>query len=122
MRWLLLLAVLMADSGRGEEATPPSVREKLRARIVESLPAPAPARPVADKPEQANPVLVLEPMVVSESRGVRELGKQLAAEKQRQEADSFSPLKGGTIYRSERLEVGGWWTPESGWHFLKLKW
>ena len=122
MRWLLLLAVLMADTGRGEETPPSSVREKLRARIVESLPAPAPARPAADKPEPASPVLVLEPMVVSESRGVRELGKQLVAEKQRQEAESFSPLKGGTIYRSERLELGGWWTPEGGWHFLKLKW
>lgn len=123
MKWLLLIAALIAASGRGEEAPPPSMREKLRARIVESLPPRPPAKPAGDQPEQVNPVLVLEPMMISESRGARELGQQLAAEKQRQEAEAFSVLKGGRIYHSERLDLGVWWNPKSNvWEFLKLKW
>jgi hypothetical protein len=125
MRWLLLSAVLLVVPARAEEgASPaPAVREKLRARILETLP-PAPAASSAEpRPEPAGePVLELEPMVVTESRGVRELSKALAADKQRQAAESFSPVRGGKIYGSERLDLGGWWSPATGWHFLRLKW
>lgn len=122
MKWLLLPAVLMTVPMWGEEAVAPSAREKLLARIIESLPPPAPAQPAEAKPEPEIAVLVLEPMVVSGSSGAGKLGKLLADEKQRQEAESFSPGKGGTLYRNERLELGGWWSRETGWHFLKLKW
>jgi hypothetical protein len=121
MKWLLIFAMLMAIPAWAEEA-PPGVREKLRARIVETLPPPPPAGPTDDKPEQSTPVLVLEPMVVSESRGVRELEKVLADDKQRQEVERFHLAKGGKIYSSERLDLGGWWSPVTGWQFLKIKW
>jgi hypothetical protein len=67
-------------------------------------------------------VLVLEPFVVTESRGVRELEKVLADDRQRQEAGRFTATKGGTIYRSERVELGSWWSPLTGWQLLKFKW
>jgi hypothetical protein len=121
MRALLLLAVLMAGPLRSEEPPAPSVREKLRARIIETLPPPTRGA-LEDKPEQDSAVLVLEPIVVTESRGARELAKALAEEKQRQEAEAFSPLKGGNIYSSERLDVGAWWSPTKGWTFLRFKW
>jgi hypothetical protein len=122
MKWLVLIAVLLAGPVRGQEAAALSVREKLRTRIIETLPPSPPAKPAEDRPEQANPVLVLEPIVVSESRGVRQLEKALVDDKQRKAAEAFSFGKGGTLYRNERLEVGSWWSPVTGWQFLKFKW
>jgi hypothetical protein len=122
MKWLLLLALLVAGPLRSEPAPAPSVREKLRARIVETLPPPPSGWPAEAKPASDEPVLVLEPMVVTESKGVRELAKVLADDQQRQEAERFSVVKGGKIYSSERLDVGGWWSPTGGWTFLKIKW
>ena len=97
------------------------MREKLRVRLGETLP-PAALTAAEETPDSGPEVLVLEPIVVTESRGVRELEKTLADDRQRQEAQRFTPLKGGTVYRSERVELGAWWEPGSGWTFLKLKW
>lgn len=122
-RWLLLCAVLRAGPVWAEEAPAPlGVRERLRARIIETLPPPPPAGAADARPAQEGAVLVLEPMVVTESRGVRELAKALADDKQRQEAERFSVVKGGKFYSSERLDVGSWWSPTTGWTFLKIKW
>lgn len=122
MRWQLLFAVLLAGSAAGAETSSPAMREKLRARITEGVAPLAAIRSAEEKPEAEGEVLVLEPIVVTESRGVRELEKALADDKQRQAAERFTPGKGGTIYRSERVELGGWWSPATGWQFLKLKW
>ncbi len=122
MRWLLLPAVLLAGFASGAETSSPAMREKLRARIAETV-APLSATPRAEeKPEAEGEVLELEPIVVTESRGVRELEKALAEDKARQEAERFTPAKGGMIYKSERVELGSWWSPRTGWTFLKLKW
>jgi hypothetical protein len=108
MRWLLLLAASLAAL--------------MRARIVETLPPSPGARPAADQPVSEEPVLVLEPIVVTESRGVKKLEKAIADDRERREAERFTPLKGGKIYSSERLDMGGWWDPATGWSFLKIKW
>jgi len=121
MRWLLLFAVLLAVPMGGQETSSPGVREKLRVRILETLPAP-PARTVAEGTETEGSVLVLEPIVVTESRGAKTLEKAIVEDRQRQKAERFTPLKGGRIYGSERLDVGGWYDPARGWTFLKLKW
>jgi hypothetical protein len=122
MRWLLLSAVLLAGFAHGAETSSPAMQEKLRARIVETLPPAVPTAATETAPEPDASVLVLEPVIVTESRGVRELEKALAEDKTRQEAERFTPLKGGTIYRSERVELGGWFSPGKGWEFLKFKW
>jgi hypothetical protein len=121
MKRLLLLAVVIVVPLAGEEGVSPSLREKMRARILETLPAP-PASTVAEREESEVPVLVLEPVVVTESRGVKKLEKAIAEDRKRQAAEAFSPLKGGKIYSSDRLDIGGWWEPGKGWTFLKLKW
>ncbi|MDQ5977332.1 MAG: hypothetical protein QG602_304 [Verrucomicrobiota bacterium] len=122
MRWLLLSAVLFAGPVRGAETSSPAMREKLRARIAGTV-APLPATGAAgEKSEAEEQVLVLEPIVVTESRGVRELAKALADAKERLAAERFTATKGGTIYRSERVEVGSWYSPATGWRFLKFKW
>ena len=121
MRWLPLSAVLFAGFAHGAETSSPAMREKLRVRLVETLP-PAALTAAEEAPDRDGEVLVLEPIVVIESRGVRELEKTLAEERQRQEAERFTATKGGTIYRGERVEVGGWYSPASGWRFLKFKW
>lgn len=119
MRWLPLFAVLFAGILRGADTSSPAMREKLRSRILEVLPPVSTEERETQEPDAA--VLVLEPIVVTESRGVRELEKSLAADKQRKEAERFTPIKGGTIYRSERVEIGSWFS-SSGWEFLKFKW
>ncbi len=53
---------------------------------------------------------------------MRELARLLASEKQRLAAERFTPVKGGTIYKTDRLELGSWWSPDKGWQFLKIKW
>jgi hypothetical protein len=122
MRWLLLPAVLLVGSLHGAETSSAAMREKLRARIAETVVPLATARSAEESSEPESDVLVLEPIVVTESRGVRELAKALAEDKQRQEAERFTATKGGTIYRSERVELGGWYSPATGWQFLKFKW
>ncbi len=123
MRWLLLFAVGLAGLMCGQETSSAGMREKVRVRIVDSLPAsPLPAKSAETTPPPEEAVLVLEPIVVTESRGVRELAKALADDRQRQEARRFTATQGGTIHRSERVEVGSWWSPDTGWQILKFKW
>lgn len=122
MRWLPFTAVLLAGFAHGAETSSPAMREKLRARIAETVAPLATDRPTEARSEPEGGVLVLEPIVITESRGVRELAKALAEDKARQEAERFTASKGGKIYQSERVELGAWWEPASGWVFLKFKW
>lgn len=123
MKWLLLCAVVLLGPLRGEpELTPPSVRDRLLTRIKETLPPPSVEAQTGDKTEPAGTVLVLDPIVVSESKGQRELVKLLASEQQRLADEAFGFSKGGTIYRTDRLELGGWYSRKTGWQFLKIKW
>ena len=121
MRWLTLIAVTSLAALGVENGPDPSVRERMRARILETLPARSPPASESRESEQDR-VLVLEPMVVTESRISRALEKQLAREQELRKAESFGPSKGGTILRGERVELGGWWKPDSGWQFLRIKW
>jgi len=59
---------------QGEEANGPTMRQKLHAKIMESAPPPDPPRPSVDhKAEEAPPPVVMKPLVVSESKLVREV-------------------------------------------------
>lgn len=109
MKWLLLFAALIAGSMRGGEGTEPSLREKLRARIRETLPPPPPAgSSVEERPDQeGEPVLELEPMVIT-----RTVETDLLAEARRaaqaKKAAEFSLLRGGTLVSFRRGELGFW--------------
>ena len=120
MRLPLIPVLLLASLAQGQDTPPAGMREKIRARIIETLPPPSPRQPEA--PSREGPVLVLKKMVISEDRAVRELEKALADDRRRKEAAHFTATRGGTLYRSERLEVGSWWSPTTGWQFLKFKW
>jgi len=122
MKTLLLLAVVVTGVVRGDEPTSASLRVKLRTRIRETLPVAAAPTTPTDQSDEGAPTLVLEPLVIAEAKGVRELEKLLASEKERRAAEAFSLTKGGTIYRGERLELGSWWSPATGLEFLKIKW
>ena len=122
MRLSLFFALLLFGIARGNEPAALTMREKLRARIVETLPPPKTTVKADEKAKSESRVLELAPMVISEKKGARELEKVLASEKQRLEAERFSLVKGGTIYKGERLELGSWWSPETGWKLVKIKW
>lgn len=129
MRMLMLVAAFAAVPLRGEEPPPPRLREMLHALIMESLPD-LPAPPALPYAEPAEPVIrivkteddvvVLEPIVVSESRGVRGLEKMIARAKAQDEKEKFSAIEGGTIFRMGRLEFGTWGGKGGGLGFVKI--
>lgn len=108
MRRLLLIAALAIASLRGGESPAPSVKEKLRGRLLETLPPPAPASGESDpKVEVDDEILELAPMTIR-----RSLEADLLAEAQRaaeaKKAKEFSLLRGGSIYSFRRGEIGFW--------------
>lgn len=109
MRWLLLSAVLLAGPLRAAAAAPvPGVREKLRAKIVETLPAAPAAGPAEEKPElDGEPVLELEPMIITRAREADLLAEARRAAEARK-AREFSLLKGGTLLSFRHGDLGFW--------------
>ncbi len=122
MKLLLLSVAILSLSLRADEPRPQTMREKLRAKIIESLPPPQPAMPPEEKKESESAVVVMKPMVVSESNRARQAELMIAHEKQKKEDQRFSTTKGGTLFSNDRIEVGGWWQEDQGWSFLNLKW
>jgi|SRR5687768_7211375 len=122
MRTLLLITALAAVTVRGDEASAPTMRQKLRARIIESVPPPAPPKQSIDQKdgEEAVPAIVMKPVIVSESKLVQELTAALDREKQNRQEEGFSPLQGGKIANLGPMQLGSWWTPGEGWTFLRL--
>lgn len=122
MRTLLLITALAAVTVRGDEASAPTMRQKLHAKILESAPAPAPPKPSVDQKddEEAVPTVVMKPVIVSESKLVREVTAALDREKQNRQEERFSPLQGGKIANLGPMQLGSWWAPGKGWTFLRL--
>ena len=122
MRTLLLITALAAVTVRGDEASAPTMRQKLHAKIMESAPATAPPKPSDDQKgdEEAVPPVVMRPVIVSESKLVREVTAALDREKQNRQEERFSPLKGGKIANLGPMQLGSWFAPGEGWTFLRL--
>jgi hypothetical protein len=140
----LFLATFVAVTARGEEPARDAVRDQLRAKLTTSLPAPPSAIPVSDKkPSELPPIfskpppareiqspkpgekkaddsalVVMAPVVVTESK--RDLGLEKAIAGQEQK-EPFSLVKGGTLYDNGRVQIGAWGTA-SGWTLLKIVW
>ena len=123
----MLISGLSLVTGRvlGEEPGSATVRQRLHAKIKESVALAAPAKPSADRKEgedAAGSVVVMKPFVVSESKGDRQVELAMAREEQKVKAERFTAVKGGTIYKGNRMEIGSWWAPGAGWSFLKISW
>jgi hypothetical protein len=116
MRTLLLIPVLTAMTIHGEESGALRMREKMHARIAESVPPLKVTPDLMEGDEAESAVVFIEPMVVSESKVVPGLAATIARKKQAIEDERFSAVKGGTIYGS----IGTSWSPEKGWVFLKF--
>ena len=117
---LLLVIAFAAVTVQGEGESGPTMRQKLHAKIMESVPPPAPPKSSADQKDEAPPPIVMKPVVVSEAKLVREITAALEREKQNQQEERFSPLEGGKIANLGPMKLGGWWTPDEGWTFLRL--
>ena len=145
MRKMLVLAVLVLVPAHSEESVSPTVRQKLHAKLIESLPlfqkppedmvrAEVPAifaRPPAAqefglgdflrKKAEDGSAVVMAPFIVSES--TRDLAASIAKQTPK---EPFSVMKGGTIYSKDigrvRMELGSWWAPHRGWSFLNFSW
>jgi hypothetical protein len=129
MRTLLLLAAITMVAAHGEEARTDSIRQKLHAKIMEAFPTPLPEKPAVEKKpadESAVPPVLMKAVIVSESQSVRDLTAWVERERRQREAEKFSIVDGGTLYRKDfgnkRVEMGGWYSPTGGWSFLKISW
>jgi hypothetical protein len=120
MRTLLLISVLASVTLRGTEATVPTVRQKLHAKILESVPPSPSPKPPSETKEIEAPAVVMKPVVVSESKLIREVAAAIDREEKDRREERFTPLNGGKIYSIGRVQIGGWFSPTEGWTFLRL--
>ena len=62
----------------------------------------------------------MKPVVVSESKIIREVASAIARKEQEEREERFSAIDGGTIFKIGRVQMGGWWTAGEGWTFLSF--
>jgi hypothetical protein len=119
MRTLLVVSIVTSGWLRGADAGGLTMREKLHAKILETVPLPPAPTPAAVKNEEAAPVIMMQPVIVSDTKLIRAVTAAIdqAAEDRREE--KFSPLAGGKIGTVAGMQVGGWWSPAEGWTFLR---
>ena len=99
-----------------------TVRQKLHAKILASVP-PLPPLPPSTGPKEETetvaPLVVMKPVIVSEAKLIQAVAAAIDhAQKERRE-EKFSALNGGKIGSIVGLEIGGWWSPDGGWTFLR---
>ena len=120
MRAILLISVLTSVAVSGSEASAPSVREKLHAKIMESVPPPAPPKPSTEQKEAVESPVTMKPVIVSDSKLMRAVAAAIEREEKDRREEQFSALNGGKIYSIGRVQIGGWWSAGEGWTFLRL--
>lgn len=121
MRTLLLISVLTTSVAvHGAEGRSPTVREKLHAKIMESVPPPPPLKPSTDQKQAVELPVMMKPVIVSDSKLIRAVAAAIEREEQDRREEQFSALNGGKIYSIGRLQIGGWWLPGEGWTFLRF--
>ena len=122
MRTLLLISVLTSVAADGAEAVVPMARQKLLAKIVESVPPPPPPSPESptDQREPVGTPVMMKSVIVSDSKLIRAVTAAIEREEQERREEPFSALKGGKILNLGRVQIGGWWSPSEGWTFLRL--
>jgi len=108
MRTMLLISVFTAVTIHGEEPTPVPMRQKLHAKILETLPPPPPAIEPAAQNELDLEIVEIEPLVVTDSPVLRQLAAKIESDTQKLQDAQYSPIKGGTIYKNSRIEIGTW--------------
>ena len=123
VRSLLLISALATTMVRGGEATAPTVREKLHAKIMASLPPAPPPKPSGDQKDDEKPAvppILMKPVVVSESKLIDAVAAGFARDEQNRRDERFTAFDGGTITSIGPMKIGGWWSPAEGWTFLRL--
>jgi hypothetical protein len=123
VRTLLIISALTTVLVHGGETTAPTMRQKLQARIMESVPPAPPPSPSPDpKPgeETVAPPVMMQPVIVSDSKLIRAVTAAIDREEQDRREEQFSPLAGGKIGTLAGMQVGGWWSAGEGWTFLRL--
>jgi hypothetical protein len=123
MRTMLLMSVFAAAAVRADESSAVSMRRKLHAQIVASLPTPRPAAEALDIPalDTLDDELVeIEPLIVVDSPVLRQLAAKIERDRQTIKDAQFSPVKGGTIYKNTRFEIGTWADP-AGLTLFKMR-
>jgi hypothetical protein len=66
-------------------------------------------------------VVTMEHFTVTESRRSRQLEEKIESDNEKMKAEKFSLVRGGTIWKKGRVEVGAW-SAQGGINFLKYLW
>lgn len=129
--FLSVFILSVALTSHAEETDDSSIRHKMNAAILESFPWSPSPESVADEgsskevvefeESELGPTIILDPMVVSRSKHIRELANDLARKEQERREERFSGLNGGTIGRLGILQLGGWGSADGSWVFLRLR-
>lgn len=115
-----LAASAESPSPRGADQSALTVRQKLHATILASVP-PLPPTPGGKAPTEAvNPPVVMKPVVVTEGKLMQAVAAALDRAEQERRQEKFTALDGGKIGSIGRFEVGGWWSADGGWTFLRM--
>ncbi|WP_414660456.1 hypothetical protein [Horticoccus sp. 23ND18S-11] len=120
MRMLLLISMLASVVSRGADENALTVRQKLQARIKESLPPSPLPQPSTEPKESVAPAVLMKPVVVSDSKLLRAVTETLERAEQDRQEERFTPVNGGKISSVGPLQLGSWWSPGEGWTFLRL--
>jgi hypothetical protein len=120
MRTLALILAFASVALRGAEESGSSVRQKLHAKIMDSLPPPTPEKPSTDLKEAGDSPVEMKPVIVSDSKLIRAVTAAIDRAEQDRRDEQFSTFDGGKIFSIGGLQVGGWWSPGEGWTFLRL--
>lgn len=117
---MLTLLTPFAVAGT-EEAAEPTLRQKLHAKIMESVPPPPPPKPSTDQAAPASaPPVILKAVIVSDSKLIQAVTESIDREAQNRRDQQFKPLDGGTLYSFGLVQIGSWYAPGEGWTFLRL--
>src|SRR5687767_7407920 len=117
MRIFLLLSALTVATGRADEPPASTMRQKLSSKVKEAVSQSPPPKQSADAKADENaisPAIVMKPVVVSESKIVREVAAAIARKEQEEREERFSALNGGKIGKIGGMQLGGWWSAGEG--------
>lgn len=106
----------------GQESVNPSPAHRVSALIKHANPyAPATVQKNEETKEPEPGVVTMERFTVVESMRARQFEQKIERDNEKRRAEKFSIIKGGTIWKKGRIEIGGWGAP-GGINFLKYSW
>lgn len=106
---LIAMAAPISVFGGESDGSKRTVAQESLALLKQTASYPPPSgQRTEDKSDSRNEIIKMEPFMVAESRTQRDFTRMMQGASKKQKEEEFSPQKGGTLYRSDRMEAGLW--------------